>query len=342
MGWLILAALGGLMQGSFALPMKFTTRWRWENTWSAWSLWTLLVLPWLIGTLTIPNLIDAYRQAGSHAVLTPMFFGAIWGVSAIAVGKGLDYLGLGLGFSLIMGLVIAVGSILPLLLEHPADAFQAQGLGIIIGVFFIIVGIVFSAWSAALKERDLVSASGSGPARQKRSFLTGLIICLIAGVTAPMLNYAFIYGDSLRVTAEKMGASQTMAPNAVWAIALLGGFVVNFGYCLLLLRKNNSWRLYASTGTGMYYLYTLIMGILWAGGIAVYGMATANLGKLGPSVGWAICFGMAIFSANVLGLVTREWAGVKKRTIHVMIMGLAVILAGICLVGWSNGLRSRD
>ncbi len=41
---MVLLILGGMMNASFTLPMKFTRRWSWENTWLAWTLFALLVL----------------------------------------------------------------------------------------------------------------------------------------------------------------------------------------------------------------------------------------------------------------------------------------------------------
>lgn len=337
--WIALAALGGILQGSFALPMKFTTKWKWENIWSMWSIWTLLFVPWVIGFLTLPNLAQIYSNVSPKALMLVFAYGLIWGISAIAVGKGLDYLGLALGFSLIMGLVIAVGSVLPLIISHPEDILKYSGLALIAGVVVVLAGILLSTWAAVLKQNDLASAQAvSSKPTEKKSFAVGLIICIVAGITAPMLNYAFIYGDELRASAENFGANKTLAPNAIWTIALFGGFLVNFAYCMWLINKNKSAALYKLTGTAKYYFYTLVMGVLWAGGIAVYGMATANLGKLGPSIGWGIFFGMAIFWANILGLFTGEWKGVKSRTMRVMFSGLFVLLAGISVIGWANSL----
>ncbi|MEN6384800.1 MAG: L-rhamnose/proton symporter RhaT [Phycisphaerales bacterium] len=334
--WIAFAALGGILQGSFALPMKYTKKWKWENVWSMWSMWTLLIVPWIIGFLAIPNLLQVYAQSTFKSVFLVFFFGFIWGISAIAVGKGLDYLGLALGFSLIMGLVIAVGSILPLLIDNPQDILTQSGLRLIVGVIIVVAGMILSACAAVLKQKDIASSIQTGELRQHKSFATGLVICVVAGLTAPMLNYAFIYGDQLRITAENLGATKTLAPNAIWTIALFGGFIINFVYCMWLVRKNKTVNLYKEKGTGLYYLYTLIMGILWAGGISVYGMATANLGKLGPSIGWGIFFGMAIFWANFLGLIAKEWKGVKSKTYIIMTVGLIILLLGIYIIGWAN------
>ena len=148
----------------------------------------------------------------------------------------------------------------------------------------------------------------------------------------------FIYGDQLRATAESMGTSKALASISIWPIGLFSGFIVNIVYCCRLVNKNKAWGLYREKGTGLYYLYTLIMGILWAGSTAIYGMAAASLGKLGPSIGWAILMGVAIFWANILGVFTGEWKGASRKTLCVMTVGLVVLLGGICIVGWAKYL----
>ncbi len=70
----------------------------------------------------------------------------------------------------------------------------------------IIAGIVLNARSAVMKENDLAASAVKDRTAEKKSFLKGVIICVVAGVAAPMLNYAFIYGEQLKVTAESLGA----------------------------------------------------------------------------------------------------------------------------------------
>lgn len=80
------------------------------------------------------------------------------------------------------------------------------------------------------------------------------------------------------------------------------------------------------------------MGVLWASSLAIYGMAIANMGKLGPSIGWAIYNSAAILMANMLGIITGEWKQATKVTLRVMVAGLITLLIGICVVGWANTL----
>ena len=80
------------------------------------------------------------------------------------------------------------------------------------------------------------------------------------------------------------------------------------------------------------------MGLLWAGSIFIYGMATANLGELGPSIGWASFNAIGILWANILGILTGEWKNVSKKGLSVMAIGLLVLLGGVFIVGWANAL----
>ncbi|MBE7560386.1 hypothetical protein HS125_16180 [bacterium] len=350
MTWILVALVGGVMTGSFALPMKSITRWKWENMWSLWSVWALIVVPWTLAWLTVPNLFEVYRQADAAVVLRVFGCGAVWGVSAIAFGFGVAYMGLALGYALMLGLIIAIGSIMPLLTQTPEKISTPEGVTIIVGVLVMIAGIGVCSYAAWLKERGAGAAASGQP---QKSMLLGLVICLVAGATAPMLNYAFIVGRPLSDTAAQLNAAAyginnfwtainaptTFAPNTVWLVALFGGFFANIVYTLALVARNRRWRDYAAEGTGKYYFYTFIMGFLWMGSISVYGMAANNMDpKLGASIGWPIYNGMAVLTGNVLGLLSGEWKHAGRRALVVMLAGLVVLIVGIGVVGYANYL----
>lgn len=331
MSWMLVVIFAGILTGSFGLPMKYTTRWKWEHTWTLWTVWTLLVIPLVAGLATIPNLFAVLSQSGVAALLKVFVFGLVWGVSAIAFGFGIHYLGLGLGYSLMMGMIIAVGSMVPLLAGGGKNVPSTSILAMSGAVAVIIAGIALSAWAAVIKTKAQRSP-GESPDADRKSLTKGLIICLIAGTTAPFLNFAFVYGDRIRETAVRLGTSRTLAPNAVWVVALFGGFIVNLTYTLFLVRKDGSWKLFREKGTGIYYFYTFLMGIFWAGAIFIYGMGAANLGQLGASIGWAAFNAIGIFWANLLGILTHEWKGVGRKGMLIMAAGLTILIVGVFLI----------
>jgi L-rhamnose-H+ transport protein len=230
-----------------------------------------------------------------------------------------------------MGMIIAIGSMVPLLAGGAKSVTSTSILAMSGAVTVIIAGIVLSAWAAVIKTKTQRPPGESSDAERK-SLTKGLIICLIAGATAPFLNFAFVYGDRIRETAVRLGTSRTLAPNAVWVVALFGGFIVNLTYTLFLVRKNRSWKSFREKGTGIYYFYTFLMGIFWAGAIFIYGMGAANLGQLGASVGWAAFNAIGIFWANMLGILTHEWKGVGRKGMLIMATGLAILIVGVFLI----------
>ena len=114
-----LVLVGGILQGLFAVPMKFVRRWNYENIWLVFALTGLVVFPWLLTALTVPHVGEVYRLTSMHSIVAIAGFGLCWGIGATLTGLGLSMLGIGLGFAIILGLSASVGSLVPLLAVTP-------------------------------------------------------------------------------------------------------------------------------------------------------------------------------------------------------------------------------
>src|SRR5579871_5787516 len=117
---LALVLLGGLLQGTFTLPMKRMPGWRWENTWLVYSIAGMIVLPWLLTWASIPHALDILRQSPDSLLFKVAIFGFGWGVGSVFFGLGIAAVGMGLGFAIILGLTASIGSLLPLLVLDPS------------------------------------------------------------------------------------------------------------------------------------------------------------------------------------------------------------------------------
>ncbi|HUW20840.1 MAG TPA: L-rhamnose/proton symporter RhaT [Sedimentisphaerales bacterium] len=334
-----LGITAGAFLGSFALPMKKTSRWQWENTWIMYSFWALIVLPVVLAFLTIPGFPGIYGSVSAGTILAVFLFGAGWGVANVGFGTGLKLLGLALGTAIVLGLNNAIGAIVPLIRDHPEDFFKPVGLAITTGVAVMLVGIAVCSVAGAKKGKALRSSETESARREGGVFVKGLIVCLVAGVFGAMFNFALIAGKPIEEQAVAAGATPLNAANATWCLSLLGGFVVTLLYCLYLYKKNNSFRLFTHKESKMNWLHTFLMGIMWFAGVAIYGMAVSKLGRLGPSIGWPVIQSMAVASGNVWGIVTGEWKGTGKAPLRTMIAGLLLLFAGIVVIGWSSTLQ---
>ena len=61
---MLLAVLSGVCLGVCFLPMRYMTKFAWENTWFVWVISGCLIFPPIIAYLTIPSLFQVLEQVG--------------------------------------------------------------------------------------------------------------------------------------------------------------------------------------------------------------------------------------------------------------------------------------
>lgn len=332
---LILVLFGGLLQGSFMLPMKYTRTWKWENVWLIFSSTAYLLLPWLIAYVTVPRLGEVLTETSSRTLTQTIALGLGWGVGALTFGLGVDYLGLALGFAVILGLTAAIGTLVPLLVLSPESLAGTQGWMIILGIAIIIVGISVCSWAGNLKENALVGGGRSVTGNEPRSYALGLLFCILSGILSPFGNLGFAFGSEITEVALAMGTSEHYAANPLWALITLPLFVCNAGFSIYLLSRSGAFSRY-STAPAHYYLLAAGMGAMWIGGMATYGSGANRLGEAGASVGWAILMSSMVIFANLWGVVTGEWANAGKKPLRVMSLGVLLLIVAIFVIGLSR------
>jgi L-rhamnose-H+ transport protein len=324
-------ALAGVLQGSFAAPMKRMTAWRWENSWLVYAVAGLIVFPWITNFATVPAVIGVYSGASASTLIKVFLFGLLWGVGSALFGLGISRVGMGLGFALILGITASFGSLLPLLVLHPEQLTAKRGLALIEGTVVMLIGVGFLAVAGTVRERDL----GNG-AKARSGFVAGLVLCIFSGIFSAMLNFSFVFGDELRQRALQSGASNAMATNPIWALTVTGGFISNFVYCAYLLNRNGAWSKFREGVRSPYWLLGSSMGLLWFGGIVLYGIGSASLGTLGGVVGWPIFMAVIIITAIGWGAASGEWRGASRRARTCNWTGVAILLLAIAVISAGN------
>ncbi len=326
-----MVALAGIVQGSFAVPMKRMPEWCWENSWLLFALSGLIVLPWITNFATVPNVIRVYAAASPSTLVKVVLFGLLWGVGATLFGLAISRVGMALGFALILGITSSFGSLIPMAILHSEQLLAKRGLALIAGSAIMVVGLVFLAFAGRARESDLGTGDGA-----RSGFALGLVLCIFSGIFSSMLNFSFVFGDELRLRALQSGASNATAANPIWALTVTGGFVANFLYCVYLLNKNRTWSVFRSGNPSTYWPLGILTGLLWFGGIVFYGMGAASLGTLGGIVGWPVFMTIDILAALFWGAVSGEWQGASRRALIYNWTGVAVLLVAIAVISAGN------
>jgi L-rhamnose-H+ transport protein len=333
--WGVLGVLaGGLLNGSFVLPMKRLPSWKWENTWLVYSISGLLILPWALALAVIPQFGNILYRTSGLTIVKVLIFGFGWGIGSVLFGLGVNRLGLAVGYGLILGLIAPIGTFLPLLVLHPEQLWTRQGYALILGTMIVLVGILFCAVAGRRREKEV---SKLAPMVQS-GFFVGLVICLLAGVFSAMLNFAFVFGEEMQRLAASNGAATSMAANSIWALTLTAGFMANAGYCVYLLQKNHTWGYFSlSTAPAGYWGGASLMGILCFGSFMVYGMGATAMGALGGIVGWPLFMAASLITSNAWGAVTGEWSGASRRSYAYSLIGIALLMVAITVISLGGG-----
>lgn len=325
----LLTLAAGVLSGNCMLPMKFAKRWPWEATWLIFTLVSLVILPWALALTEVKSLHAVYAALPVRAFLTPLAFGGGWGIAQVLFGLSIERLGLALGYAIIVGLGTVLGTLVPLFLKNREVVATTRGALIFSGIATMVLGMAISARAGLQRERKIsieVHRSKYGAA---------LALAILCGVMAPMLNYAFAFGQSIADEAVRQGTSREAAGYAVWPVALMAGLVPNAAYSLWLLKRNHSWKCFRERWSPDVWLGCL-MGVFWMGAFALYGVSSVYLGVLGTSVGWALFQIFMIMTANISGVLTGEWKGAPESARSGLWTGLALLAVATAAIAAGN------
>ena len=328
---LVLAA--GFFQGTFILPIKYTAGWSWENTWLGFSVTAYLICPWLVALVTVPHLGQVLSQTSTATEVRTLLWGVAWGIGAVTFGLGVDYLGMALGFAVIIGLAAAIGTLVPLLVLSQVSPTSPQGITVLVGIVVVLAGVSMCSWAGKLRDDAVPKDSGAVNPSPKKSYALGVFICILSGVLSCCGNLAFAFGTEMADVAKHLGTDPQYAANPLWALLTFPLLVCNTVFCAYLYVRNHSLGKFLLPGTGRNYLLAASMGAMWLAGFLFYGMGAARLGKMGSSVGWALIMSSMVVVANLWGLLTGEWRGAGRRPLQVMSAGLVILIVAMFLVG---------
>ncbi|MFT3844570.1 MAG: L-rhamnose/proton symporter RhaT [Lacibacter sp.] len=351
--------IGGFASGSFYIPYKKVKGWHWESYWIVGGLFSWLIVPPIAAYFTIPGFGEIISGTASSALGITYLFGVLWGIGGLTYGLGVRYLGVSLGSSIILGLCMVFGALIPAIYYdfNPVagkDTFSAMigsqwGLTIIAGLFVCIIGIVVSGKAGMMKEKEL-KASGTDPhgaeTKAEYKFGLGMFVSIVSGVLSACFNFGLEAGQEMAMVANDAwklanpGEGEFLyRNNVIYVVLLWGGLTTNFIWCMILNARNKTFGDYTNQKAPLFknYLFSALAGTTWFLQFFFYGMGESKLGN-GPS-SWILHMAFIILIANSWGLVLKEWKGVSKKTKTTITLGIIIIILSVLLVGRGNSLH---
>ena len=346
--------IGGFASGSFYVPYKKVKGWSWESMWILGGLFSWIIVPPIAAWLTIPNFGDIIRDAGSSTLGYTFLFGLLWGIGGLTYGLGVRYLGVSLGSSVMLGLSMVFGSLMPAVYYFFNQAPGKQGIDyffttnaglcVMFGLLVCIVGIYLCGRAGFLKEKNLSVLSAE--ASSDYNFGVGIVVAIVSGVLSACFNFGIEAGKPMADVANELWKAANpnkgeflYQNNVTYIVILWGGFTTNFIWCVYLLFKNKTFSDYSKKTApfSKNLLLCALAGTTWYLQFFFYGMGESRLGNGASS--WILHMAFIILIANVWGVILKEWKGVNRSTYAAIIGGIAIIMLSICIVGFAKTLE---
>lgn len=352
--------IGGFASGSFYIPYKKVRGWSWESYWIVGGIFSWLIVPPLAAWITVPGFAEIIRQTDTSAIGITYLFGVLWGIGGLTYGLGVRYLGVSLGSSIILGLCMVFGALIPSVYYQVFPAAgkdtigmltsTSWGLTVLAGLVVCILGIVICGKAGTWKEKEVPVKDGldshGAVIKNEYKFGLGLFVSIVSGILSACFNFGLEAGKPMAEVANEVwkvanpnDGEFLYQNNVTYVVVLWGGLTTNFIWCMILNFRNKSFGDYTNKKTPLSknYLFAALAGTTWFLQFFFYGMGESKLGN-GPS-SWILHMAFIILVANFWGIVLKEWKGVSKKTFGTVVAGIITIILSVLIVGLGNSLR---
>lgn len=329
------ALLAGVMLGLYALPEKYTKDFKYENTWGLFFILTMFVVP-VIASIVLLGGFEVFGMVDSSIIWKMAVASVLWGTGVMMWGKAINHIGLSLGFSLFIGTVILVGSIIPFFVGGlpAADVFGT----IIVGLAVVLAGVVMNGKAGLAREQDEKDA-GKEVDESKGSMLTGMIIAVVGGLLATGFSFANAVGTGpLGAAVAELGLDAWKTAVAVMFPIFISGGVVMGLYFIQQLSQKKLWGGFKTPRFATNFFLIFVMAFFHYAASAMFAFAASKLGASGNTVGYAIFNASCVITAIMSGIVVGEWTQASSKAKGFLYAGLGCMVVGIIIIAVGNGL----
>ena len=258
----------------------------------------------------------------------------MWGVGNVSYGLTMRHLGISLGVGVAIGVVLVVGTLVPpIMAGQLAVMFHTRsGLLTMEGLLLALIGVAVVSYAGHQKEAQM-----QGEVKEFNLAL-GLFLAIVCGIFSSGMAFAINAALPMKVAALHLGVNPLYAALPSYVVIMGGGAVVNLSYCFIRLAalKRLSVREDFAQPRGVLLrngALAAIGGIMWYLQFFFYAWGQANIPERLAYVNWMLHMSGYVLCAGVVGLALGEWAGVGKRPIRILLVGMLLIIAAANLVG---------
>jgi L-rhamnose-H+ transport protein len=165
-------------------------------------------------------------------------------------------------------------------------------------------------------------------------------MAVLSGVMSACMAFGLSAGEPIAASALQHGAAEIWQNTPPFAVILLGGFVTNSIWCLLLGLRNGTAHQFVqgeSRWLAANYLLCMLAGSLWYLQPLFYGMGRTKMADY-DFASWSVLMVCIIICSNLWGLAFCEWAGTSRITKSWLFVGLLVLAVSALMTSYGSYL----
>lgn len=352
MSTFFLVFIAGILLASYAFVLSFLVKkchYPWETVWTIYTLVGLFIYPWFMAISFIP-------VQSVLAILTPdvlfraLAFGFLFGLGNSLFGFVVPIIGVSTASAINPSIVLSIGALAPLLLADATMLLTPKGFVILASVFVLLLSLTITYLASLRREREQKNSihtfktSSAGV-----SFRLGLIFCVVSGVFAAQQNIGFYLSKDINHLVGLQSVPSYAISYLAWALSMTGTTIASLSIAGLLLYRNRTASAFLNPqaylnmhakneGVSLkvtnyarmrLFLMASLMGLCQTSAFILYGMGSDMLGKLGPSVGFAIFCGTSILTNQLIGFIQGDWNNTSKITKGMIYLSVFLIISSI-------------
>lgn len=330
---ILFAIFAGVMLGFYAMPEKFVKNYQFENTWGLCFLFMLWIVPAILAFSLIDGFAQVLSDVGAPILLKMLIPSFLWGVGMLLWGKAINHIGLSLGFSIFIGTIVFIGSVLPFFI-HGLPATNIL-VAVLIGIVIILIGIIMNGRAGILRAGENKKNAGSS------SMATGIIIAVVGGLLCTGFNVANEFGkDAIAAAVQNNGNESWLTSVASMFIVYVSGGLFVIPYFVIQISRKKMWGSFKVAGANKNVSLTALMAALNFTASVLFAYSAFVLGKAGGTIGYAIFNTMSVVVAVVGGIVTKEWVTAPDKAKTALYIGLAAMIIGVVIIAYGNSLAA--
>lgn len=300
--------IAGLINGSFVVPAKFTNKISLESSWFYYTIFGVILIPWVIVYFDVNNLFKLYGSLNQITWMFLIFGGLIFGFGQVCFFNAINRLGIAKSFAVNISIGLIIGTVFVIFQQN--KLWSKTGFLIEFAIILIFFAIIFNYCADKKKT--------------KRNQLSGWFFIFFAGFASGIQNIVFY---ELSFIIQNLDIHKSFW---VWPPFL---FFASLPMLVFFYLKNTPQinDVFSVKSIIKNILLISLMGICFSGSLFLYSKAMVILNAPQRSIGWPLFMISIILSSQAWGLIFKENFNSKKiyKIISLFLLTSAILILSI-------------